>query len=96
MEKIKIKYFDKDIEKLTYIGGGKSNWIDLRSAETVHLKKGEFRLIPLGVGRNYQTDMKQILCLVAVHIRISRSYRRIVSLSLIIHIREMQMNGNFL
>lgn len=24
MEKIKIKYFDKDIEKLTYIGGGKS------------------------------------------------------------------------
>lgn len=50
MEKIKIKYFDKDIEKLTYIGGGKSNWIDLRSAETVHLKKGEFRLIPLGVG----------------------------------------------
>ena len=50
MEKIKIKYFDKDIEKLTYIGGGKSNWIDLRSAETVHLKKGEFHLIPLGVG----------------------------------------------
>lgn len=50
MEKIQIKYFDKEIEKLTYIGGGKSNWIDLRSAETVHLKKGEFRLIPLGVG----------------------------------------------
>lgn len=50
MEKIKIKYFDKDIEKLTYIGGVKSNWIDLRSAETVHLKKGEFHLIPLGVG----------------------------------------------
>lgn len=50
MKIIKIKYFDKDIEKLTYIGGGKSNWIDLRSAETVHLKKGEFHLIPLGVG----------------------------------------------
>lgn len=50
METIKIKYFDKEIEKLTYIGGGKSNWIDLRSAETIHLKKGEFHLIPLGVG----------------------------------------------
>ncbi len=51
METIKIKYFDKDIEKLTYIGGNKSNWIDLRSAETIHLKKkGEFYLIPLGVG----------------------------------------------
>ena len=50
MQKIKIKYFDKEIDKLEYINGGKSNWIDLRSAETVHLKKGEFRLIPLGVG----------------------------------------------
>ena len=50
MLNVKIKYFDKEIEKLTYIGGGKSNWIDLRSAETVHLKKGEFHLIPLGVG----------------------------------------------
>ena len=50
MLNVKIKYFDKEIEKLTYIGGGKSNWIDLRSAETIHLKKGEFHLIPLGVG----------------------------------------------
>lgn len=47
---IKIKYFDNKIDKLKYIGGNKSNWIDLRSAETVHLKKGEFHLIPLGVG----------------------------------------------
>ena len=50
MLNVKIKYFDKEIDKLTYIGGGKSNWIDLRSAETVELKKGEFHLIPLGVG----------------------------------------------
>lgn len=50
METIKIKYFDKDIDKLEYIGGDKSNWIDLRSDETVHLKKGEFHLIPLGIG----------------------------------------------
>lgn len=48
--KIKIKYFDKEIDKLEYIGGNKSNWIDLRSAETVKMKKGEFHLIPLGVG----------------------------------------------
>lgn len=50
METIKIKYFDKDIDKLEYIGGDKSNWIDLRSAETIHLKKGESHLIPLGIG----------------------------------------------
>ena len=50
IKSIKIKYFNDEINKLTYIGGGKSNWIDLRSAETIKLKKGEFRLIPLGVG----------------------------------------------
>ena len=45
---IKIKYFDKDLEKLTYIAG-KSAWIDLRCAESITLRPGEFRLIPLGV-----------------------------------------------
>lgn len=48
METIKIKYFDKDIEKIEKIKKG--DWIDLRSAETVHLKKGEYYLIRLGVG----------------------------------------------
>lgn len=46
--KIRIKYFTEDIEKLAYIGG-KSDWIDLRAAKEVTLKKGEFALIPLGV-----------------------------------------------
>ena len=50
MKEIRIKYFDKEIDKLEYVGGNKSNWIDLRSAETVKLHKGEFHLIPLGVG----------------------------------------------
>ena len=48
MPKIKIKYFTDAIEKLRYIDG-KSDWIDLRCAENVSLKKGEFKLIPLGV-----------------------------------------------
>lgn len=48
METIKIKYFTDKIEKLCYIDG-KSDWIDLRCAEEVTLKKGEFKLIPLGV-----------------------------------------------
>ena len=48
MVNIKIKYFDKDIEKLKYIDG-KSDWIDLRASEDVEIKKGEFKLIPLGV-----------------------------------------------
>ena len=45
---IKIKYFTDKIDKLRYIDG-KSDWIDLRAAETVELKKGEFKLIPLGI-----------------------------------------------
>ena len=47
-ETIKIKYHSNEIEKLTYIEG-KSDWIDLRAAEEVELKQGEFRLIKLGV-----------------------------------------------
>ena len=48
METIKIKYFSDKIEKLTYIAG-KSDWIDLRAAEDIVMKQGEFKLIPLGI-----------------------------------------------
>lgn len=48
METIKIKYFDQEIDKIQKISVG--DWIDLRSAETVELKKGEYALICLGVG----------------------------------------------
>ncbi|MCR4779437.1 MAG: dUTP diphosphatase [Lachnospiraceae bacterium] len=48
MEKIRIKYLTDKIEKLRYIDG-KSDWIDLRAAEEVELKKGEYKLIPLGI-----------------------------------------------
>ena len=45
---IKIKYLNDDIKRLEYIDG-KSDWIDLRAAEKVELKAGEFKLIPLGI-----------------------------------------------
>ena len=48
MEIIQIKYHSDEIEKLTYIDG-KSDWIDLRAAENVSLKAGDFKLINLGV-----------------------------------------------
>lgn len=48
MIKIRIKYLSKNIEKLQYIDN-KSDWIDLRAAEKVELKAGEFKLIPLGI-----------------------------------------------
>lgn len=46
---IKIKYFTNEIDKLDYVGGNKSDWIDLRAAEDIVLKTGQFKLIPLGV-----------------------------------------------
>ena len=45
---IKIKYFNNRIEKIKKIDKG--DWIDLRCAEATLMQKGEFRLIPLGVG----------------------------------------------
>lgn len=48
METIKIKYHNPDLNKLEYIGG-KSDWIDLRAAEDVEMRAGEFRLISLGI-----------------------------------------------
>lgn len=48
METIRIRYVSGQIEKLTYIEN-KSDWIDLRAAEDVVMKQGEFRLISLGV-----------------------------------------------
>ena len=48
METIRIKYFTDKIDKLTYIDG-KSDWVDLRAAESVDLKQGEFKLNPLGI-----------------------------------------------
>lgn len=47
-ESIKVKYLSKDIEPLRYIDG-KSDWVDLRSAESIYFKAGEYKLIPLGV-----------------------------------------------
>lgn len=43
---IKIKYL-KDIEPLEIIEGG--DMIDLRCAEDTYMRKGDYRLIPLGV-----------------------------------------------
>lgn len=46
---IAVKYFSDDMEHLTYIDGKNSDWIDLRAAAEIELKKGEFALIPLGI-----------------------------------------------
>lgn len=47
-ERIKIVYHTDRIDKLDYIEG-KSDWIDLRAAEDVEFRAGEFHMINLGV-----------------------------------------------
>lgn len=53
--KIKVKYFENHegltVEPLKKIDKG--DWIDLRANETISLRKGDFRLIPLGVGMKF-------------------------------------------
>lgn len=59
MKKIRIKYFSNEIDKLNKIDIG--DWIDLRAAKTVTIKKGETALIPLGIGmilpRKYEANI---------------------------------------
>lgn len=45
--KLQIKYHNEEIEKIKKIDKG--DWIDLRAAEKVELKQGEFALISLGI-----------------------------------------------
>lgn len=47
MEKILIRYHNNNIDKVEKINVG--DWIDLRAAETVELKAGEFKIVSLGV-----------------------------------------------
>ena len=47
-ETLKVKYIDSAMKPLGYVGG-KSDWIDLRSAEDIELKAGDFYIINLGV-----------------------------------------------
>lgn len=44
---IKIKYFNPEVEKIEKIDKG--DWIDLRAADNLYIKQGEFALIHLGV-----------------------------------------------
>ena len=59
MLEIKIKYFT-DIEPIKFIED-KSDWYDLRAAEDVEMKAGDFKLIKLGVAmqlpKGYEAHM---------------------------------------
>ena len=57
---IKIKYFTQEIEKIAPISKG--DWIDLRAAQKVELKAGEFKLIPLGIAMQLPRGYEAHVC----------------------------------
>lgn len=46
-KELKVRYLADGLEELRCVPG--SDWVDLRAAEDIVMKAGEFRLIPLGV-----------------------------------------------
>lgn len=89
---IRIKYFTDKIEKLTYIDG-KSDWIDLRAAEDVSLKKGEFALIPLGIAMELPQGYEAHVVQEALLLRILELYRQIIWVLLMSLIVEIMTSG---
>lgn len=47
MKEILVRYHNDNIDKIEELSNG--DWIDLRAAETVELKAGDFKIISLGV-----------------------------------------------
>lgn len=46
-KELKVRYLAEGLEELRCVPG--SDWVDLRAAEDIVMKAGEFRLIPLGI-----------------------------------------------
>lgn len=57
--KIEIKYEYPDTGKIERIAAG--DWIDLKAAQTVELKQGEFKLIDLGVAMKLPKGYEAIM-----------------------------------
>lgn len=58
METIKIKYM-RGVQKVERFNVG--DWIDLRAAEDIEMKAGEFKLIPLGVAMELPTGYEALV-----------------------------------
>lgn len=89
---IRIKYFTDKIEKLTYIDG-KSDWIDLRAADDLCLKKGDFALVPLGIAMELPQGTKPMLFREVPLLRTLVLFRRIIWVLLMNPTAEITTSG---
>lgn len=56
---IRVMYHDNEIEKIKKISQG--DWVDVRAAEDVEMKAGEFKLINLGISMQLPEGYEAIL-----------------------------------
>ena len=91
MLEIKVKYF-ADIEPIKFIEN-KSDWYDLRSAEDVEMKAGEFKLIKLELVSHYQKVTKQLLHQEVQPIKILELFKQIALALLMKVIVEITTSG---
>lgn len=59
MKEILVRYHNDNIDKIEKLSKG--DWIDLRAAETVELKAGDFKIISLGVSMKLLVIFKNYL-----------------------------------
>ena len=93
-ETIKIRYADETVNEVSVIPNG--DWIDLRSAETVELKQGEFRIISLGVSMKLPDGYEAHVVPRSSTFKIMELSRPIQWALLIIHIVEIMIFGSSL
>lgn len=55
---IRVKYL-RDVAPIKVLKGG--DWIDLRAAEDVEMKAGEYKMIPLGVAMELPEDYEALM-----------------------------------
>lgn len=91
---IKIKYSDDTQTRISKIEQG--DWIDLRAAEDITIKKVNSNLSRLELRWNCRKDMRPMSFRVQVHISISVSFRQIQWESLMNHIKATMTSGFFL
>lgn len=88
---IKIKYSDDTQTRISKIEQG--DWIDLRAAEDITIKKVNSNLSRLELRWNCRKDMRPMSFRVQVHISISVSFRQIQWESLMNHIKATMTFG---
>lgn len=56
---IEVKYLRDGIQEIEQIANG--DWVDLRTAEDIHMQKGDFALIPLGVAMKLPSNCEALI-----------------------------------